>query len=200
VRQGGGKAKGSAFERFICKRLSLWVSHGERDDLFWRSAMSGGRATLQLRQDIVNKAQSGDMTAIAPEGYELCEKCLFECKNYRDLQIAQGLIKDIGYFATFWDSTNRAALRFDKVPILIMKQNHFPVLLVCPITCQIFEGQPIVEQLQWGVAIYLLEDAVEIKSVANARRRSVVALNEPRTQQSQNDIRISSPTNRRVRL
>ena len=55
MRKGGGKEKGSSFERLVCKRMSMWLSKGERDDLFWRSAMSGGRATVQLRDDIVDR-------------------------------------------------------------------------------------------------------------------------------------------------
>src|SRR6266850_1611917 len=94
---GFGKIKGGEFERYCCKRLSLFVTRGLRDDIFWRSAMSGGRATLQLKQEIINRAQSGDMTAISPEGYELCDKYLFEYKNYADLNIPQGLVKGTGF-------------------------------------------------------------------------------------------------------
>jgi len=46
MRKGGGKAKGASFERDICRRLSLWVSAGKQEDVFWRSAMSGGRSTV----------------------------------------------------------------------------------------------------------------------------------------------------------
>ena len=37
MRSGGGKQKGSAFEREICKKLSLWFTENERDDIFFRS-------------------------------------------------------------------------------------------------------------------------------------------------------------------
>ena len=36
--------KGSEFEREMCKCLSLWWTDSKRDDVFWRSAQSGGRA------------------------------------------------------------------------------------------------------------------------------------------------------------
>jgi hypothetical protein len=46
MRKGGGKQKGSQFERDVCRELSLWVSHGKQEDVYWRSAMSGGRSTV----------------------------------------------------------------------------------------------------------------------------------------------------------
>ena len=50
MRKGGGKAKGSSFERLICKELSLWITGGEHQDVFWRSAMSGGRSTVAMKK------------------------------------------------------------------------------------------------------------------------------------------------------
>ena len=53
TKPGYGKQKGGEYERTVCKKLSLWVSNGTRDDIFWRSAMSGGRATLQRKKGII---------------------------------------------------------------------------------------------------------------------------------------------------
>src|SRR5215216_6431446 len=44
--------KGPQWEREVCRALSLWVTNGERVDVFWRSAMSGGRATVHNRSVI----------------------------------------------------------------------------------------------------------------------------------------------------
>ena len=68
-----GKLKGGAFEREICVKLSKWVSYGERDDLFWRSAMSGGRQTVGFKKGINRKNQAGDITAIDPIGQKLID-------------------------------------------------------------------------------------------------------------------------------
>ena len=43
-----GNKKGGGFERKTLKALSLWISKGERKDIFRRSIMSGGRATIAL--------------------------------------------------------------------------------------------------------------------------------------------------------
>jgi hypothetical protein len=162
MRSGGGKAKGSEFERYCCKRLSLYVTAGKRDDVFWRSAMSGGRATLQLRRDIVNRAQSGDMTAIAPEGYALCERCLFEYKSYTDLGIATGLLKGTGLLIKFWQDTQKAAARYDKAPVLIAKQNRLPVIVLCPPGLGLFRRPPRMTIHGWRADVYLFEEVTTI--------------------------------------
>jgi hypothetical protein len=71
---GRSKAKGSSFERDICKRLSLWVSDGEEQDCFWRSAMSGGRSTVANRRGVKLNRQAGDITSTSPEGHALTDK------------------------------------------------------------------------------------------------------------------------------
>jgi hypothetical protein len=164
VKAGKGKVKGGAFERYCCKRLSLFVTKGQRDDVFWRSSMSGGRATLQLKKDIINRAQSGDMTAIAPEGYELCDRCLFEYKDYADLNIAAGLLKGTGLLHKFWADTVKAAARYDKAPILIAKQNYFPPMVLCPPGLGLFRGSPLMSLHQWRADVYKFETATHIIS------------------------------------
>jgi len=161
MQTGGGKRKGAAFERVIARALSLWLTTGQRDDCFWRSAMSGGRATLQLRQEIVNLAQSGDVTAISPEAYALAERCFFELKTYKNLEIGQSLIKGTGILHRFWQSTRREAYRYGKVPVLIAKQNTFPVILLCPLDSHVFNGHPCIEHLQWDTAIYMFDEATD---------------------------------------
>jgi hypothetical protein len=60
--------KGADFERTICKQLSLWWSEGERDDIFWRSSQSGGRATIRGRRGLQTAGSYGDITALDPSG------------------------------------------------------------------------------------------------------------------------------------
>jgi hypothetical protein len=124
-----GKQKGSAFEREVCKKLSLWVSHGKSVDLFWRSAMSGGRATVARTRGRVVR-QAGDITAVAPEGHALTDLTYIECKFYRDLDIESFLIHEKGKLAGFWRSTKINAKVNVKAPWLIAKQNRLPTLLI----------------------------------------------------------------------
>jgi hypothetical protein len=120
------KQKGSTFERVICRELSLMITGGKRKDVFWRSAMSGGRATVHG----TDVRQSGDICAVAPEGHVLTDEYFIECKHYRDLQIARFVIEGKGILRRFWDVAKREAKRHDKTPVLICKQNNLPVFVV----------------------------------------------------------------------
>jgi hypothetical protein len=125
---GGGKAKGADFERYICKRLSKWISRGRRTDLFWRSAMSGGRATLQMRGGVRNRTQAGDITAIDPEGSYLTKFALLECKSYKllhllSLETAWAPGMDTARVNYFWHRVAEDAGKHDRAPMLIAKQN-----------------------------------------------------------------------------
>ena len=74
--------KGSKFERDMCKRLSMWFSHNERDDIFWRTAGSGARATIRMKNKGVMTADSaGDISAIHPSGKALTRLCILELKR-----------------------------------------------------------------------------------------------------------------------
>lgn len=129
MKAGGGKQKGGSFERLICIKLSEWVSDGKKDDLFWRSAMSGGRATVGAKKGVSRKSQSGDISAIAPEGHALTNSFSIECKTYADL-ILDGLLFDKkGGITSFWRQTLRDAINSEKMPMLIAKQNRSIILL-----------------------------------------------------------------------
>ena len=124
-----GKQKGSSFERKTCKELSLWISYGIREDLFWRSAMSGGRSTVALKKGKKFKTSSGDISAIHSLGFQLTEKFLIECKHYKNLEFA-GLIHNRGKLVAFWQKAQMEAINHSQLPILIAKQNNYPTVAV----------------------------------------------------------------------
>lgn len=74
-------AKGSLFERQICKELSLWWTEGKRDDIFWRTAGSGGRATSRARRRQSTANSHGDICALDPLGKPLLDALVFELKR-----------------------------------------------------------------------------------------------------------------------
>lgn len=78
--------KGSDFEREKCKELSLWWTSGKRDDVFWRSHSSGGRATQRGAKRTAG--QYGDITASDPCGQPLIDVLTIELKRgYSSLTI-----------------------------------------------------------------------------------------------------------------
>lgn len=119
-----GKQKGAGFEREICVALSKWITNGEKIDCLWRSAMSGGRATIK-RGEV---RQAGDITAVSPEGHALTDRFFIECKSYKNLSL-DALIKEKGTLVDFWNVATREAKSHNKLPLLIFKQNRWPVIV-----------------------------------------------------------------------
>src|SRR5215831_9763463 len=116
VRAGGGKHKGGKFERKVCVALSKWLTEGKRTDCLWRSAMSGGRATVRGRKGEKLEAQRGDISAISPEGQRLMDKVVIECKHVRNLKLNQALVRGTGTVYKFWKKLGKEAGQ--KMPML----------------------------------------------------------------------------------
>ena len=74
-------SKGSSFERETCKRLSLWWTAGEDDDVFWRSQTSGARATTRKKQGKTTFGQDGDIAVTNPIGQPLLDFFSIELKR-----------------------------------------------------------------------------------------------------------------------
>lgn len=124
MRAGGGKSKGGAFERLICKKLSLWLSEGKREDLLWRSAMSGGRATVAHSKNKLDD-QVGDISAVTEEGYQFTKLFAVECKSYNNIHLESLLTRKASNPSVllFWNEIDLAARKVGKMPFLIFKQN-----------------------------------------------------------------------------
>ncbi len=80
-----GSKKGFGYERELCRKLSLWWSTGlgigPRDDLFWRTAGSGGRATNRGKAGKTTAGQYGDICATDPLGQPLIDVIAIEAKR-----------------------------------------------------------------------------------------------------------------------
>lgn len=146
MRKGGGKAKGSQFERDICRQLSLWVSQGAHEDVFWRSAMSGGRSTVAAAKGKRLSAQAGDISCVHPAGHLFAERFLAECKFYADLNYV-GLLTAKGHLAQFWSETVAEADLHSKMPFLIAKQNRQPTTICLSIDGLMTLGIPATHSL-----------------------------------------------------
>lgn len=130
MRSGGSKQKGSNFERLVCRELSLWVTRGQRDDVFWRSATSGGRATIGLSQGIIRASQAGDLSPIAAAGEALLNHVVVECKHYKELDLFSGIVNDTGKLYKFWNDLITHSFRFGRQPMLIARQNNMPTVVL----------------------------------------------------------------------
>ena len=75
-------AKGGEFEREVCKDLSRWwTDDPERDDVFWRSSNSGGRATMRKKRGKKTYGHVGDVAAVDPIGKPFLDFMTVEIKR-----------------------------------------------------------------------------------------------------------------------
>lgn len=124
MRAGGGKSKGGAFERLVCKKLSLWLSDGKNESLLWRSAMSGGRATVAHSKNKLDD-QVGDISAVTEEGYQFTKLFCVECKSYNNIRLESLLTRKASNPSVllFWNEIDRLSQQVEKLAMLIFKQN-----------------------------------------------------------------------------
>lgn len=73
--------KGQDWERTLCKRLSLWWSDGESDDMFWRTAGSGARATVRAKRGKTTRGHGSDITATCAEAEPFTRLFSIEAKR-----------------------------------------------------------------------------------------------------------------------
>lgn len=135
MRPGGGKQKGAQFERDVCVALSRWVSGGQSESCMWRSAMSGGRATVRHVQGKSADGQGGDLTATDPRAHALLDRFTIECKHVKDLNLRGAILKGCGPLVDYWGQVSRDAARVGKLPMLIARQNMFPTILMLRSSC-----------------------------------------------------------------
>ncbi len=156
------KRKGGAFEREIARSLSLWISNGLRDDLLWRSSMSGGRATIGLKGGIKRRAQVGDLSAISAEGELLLNHVVIEIKSYRELNLFSGIVSDGGRLYRFWHLLKEISAAFDRQPMLVAKQNLMPTLCLLPseVSYELFgltDDHVSAVLPRWGASVFLFD-------------------------------------------
>jgi hypothetical protein len=147
------KQKGSAFEREVCRELSLWVSKGSQEDVFWRSATSGGRSTVAAKKGLRLATQAGDISCIHQIGAPFIDKFLVECKNYADLNFVGLLLKRKGHLAEFWSEVCTQADRYGKEPLLIAHQSRQPI-----IACTTRQGGCLLNLPLMGQCIFHVPD------------------------------------------
>lgn len=131
MRRGGSKQKGAQNERNICRLLSLWVTHGKQEDVFWRSAMSGGRATVAKRRGKKLASQAGDISSVDEAGHILTDDFYIETKHVKLLALDRFIVKRTGPLVNYWHTASQEAVSYRKSPLLIVKQNMLPTLLIC---------------------------------------------------------------------
>jgi hypothetical protein len=105
-----GKNKGNTHERLVASQLSLWWTDGRQDDIFFRSASSGGRATQRAKKGQTTANAAGDLAAMTKEGQEFLDFITVEIKRgYNTISVADLYEKVSGGFWDFIDQAKKAA-------------------------------------------------------------------------------------------
>jgi hypothetical protein len=122
MKKGGGKAKGSGFERDISRFFTRWLTGQDKELYFWRSPSSGQVATVNLG----NKSISGDIIALKPQASWFIDMFAIECKTGYPSADFHQLLKYTKNFdiEDFWLQVNTSASEAEKQPMLIFKKNN----------------------------------------------------------------------------
>lgn len=124
-------AKGGDFEREISAKFSLWWTNEVRDDIFYRTDGSGGRATTRRKSKKTTAYQDGDMSFTDPIGEPLIKAWNVEMKTgygkWSFLDKLDSRQKKIT-FEKFWEQTVEDAVASGREPVLIFRR---PRMMPC---------------------------------------------------------------------
>ena len=158
MKPGGGKVKGSGYEREISKRCSLWITDNLRDDVLWRTQSSGGRRTQRIKKNVETEGQAGDITSTCDEGKVFKQYFCAECKFYKDLELWSLITKKEGNtLYGFWKIIEKLSCDISLIPVLIAKQNRKPELWITNFEFKYINPVIIVD----NIYVYLLEDILK---------------------------------------
>lgn len=169
--------KGGRFELEICSLLSRWWSNGDRDDIFGRTAGSGGRFTSRNKTGKFTAFQSGDVTFTDDIGRPLCQLFNIECKTgYSTRSKTKEGIKEVLWspldildskqntpvLIRMWEQCSEDSDKSGRIPLLIFRRH-----LRSP--CIVFEKDPTYYmfseyhgELEEGIELFVRTDPILI--------------------------------------
>ena len=131
MRKGGGKHKGSGFERDMCRLLSSWWSSGETEEVFWR-ADSGGKAKTTKSMHLC-----GDLFQFNFDYPKL--PCSVEAKFHKDFDWEVLFEETVGSstqnIINWWKQCSEDAKRAKLIPAMIFKKNFRQAFVMLPFNC-----------------------------------------------------------------
>lgn len=122
MRPGGGRAKGSAFEREVAKMIvATFASKGITKEDCYRTPLSGGHVYAS-KKDPGDLQISAALAKLFPYSVE--------CKSYRSLPWEKLVRRTTSIFDKWWEQALRAAEGTKRLPILVFKQNGSPAYVM----------------------------------------------------------------------
>lgn len=132
-RPGGGKFKGSEFERSVGRTLSMWISDGQRKNLFSRNVLSGGGYTVTQAKGRETPNIPGDLMAASPLAFNFLSIFSIECKHHADIDLDVFLRDRRGtsFLMKTILHTSKQAAEHGLTWLVIAKENrHEPIVLM----------------------------------------------------------------------
>jgi hypothetical protein len=126
------KRKGSAWERNVGKMLSLWLTKGERPDLFSRNVLSGGSFTRAAAAG-KHGGMPGDIIAAHPLALAFVQTFAVECKHQRDVNLERYVLsagKTDSFLGRTVDLIRSQTDGNDLNWLVIAKQNNRPAFVL----------------------------------------------------------------------
>ena len=126
------KRKGNNWERDCARKLSLIVSDGERDDIFWRTASSGALATISKKY----QKQQGDLFVVDSDISSF--DTVIECKalsNITILPLSKELMRIIDDLDNKYSNSWVLCLKIKNkgeyiiIPLLLKNQNFRSLII-----------------------------------------------------------------------
>lgn len=126
-------SKGGDWELHLSKQLSLWVSRGERRDLFCRNITSGAFYTAAMRAGR-DPGIPGDIMAATddPRAHAFLRKWMVEAKHWRSLNFQAAMWKSNGDFYAAMTKAESQAQTAGRHCLMIAKQNYQPAICLLP--------------------------------------------------------------------
>ena len=98
------KVLSGAFERAICRLLSMWWSLGKDDNVFYRTEGSGGRATKRARAGKGKQSRCGDVGLVEQTGKPFLDMFAVEIKKGYSKDTIQDLLDKPGVAAQTYET------------------------------------------------------------------------------------------------
>lgn len=131
MKNGGQKTKGNNFERAVGKELSLWLTDGEKPNIFARNVLSGGSFTVTLAKGVNAPNIPGDLMAASPLAFEFLSLFSIECKHRAsiDLEVYLRDVKGTSFLSQTIKHTRAQATHHNLSWLVVAKENRHGTLV-----------------------------------------------------------------------
>jgi len=137
------KQKGSKFDLGICRILTAWITGAPQPEILWRTATSGGRATMGRKVGI-DVGMHGDIMSIDARSKWLTNNFFFECKSYSKIDFSL-ILEGKGNVIAWWNKAVTQAAQAKKWPLMIFKQNNSQTYIAGYFDMPLFKEFPMTE-------------------------------------------------------